>query len=64
MSPTSFTPGMSAVKFRQHKSTGPPAVPSPIVVTLYGLGWQATRSSMIMIARTSSGPASMPSRAS
>ena len=63
MSPTSLVPGAAAVKSPLRRSGVAAAAASATVVCLYGRGWQATNSKARMIERTSSKPASMPSRA-
>ena len=64
MSPTSLTPGASAVKSRATRSAVTAAASSGVVVARYGRGWQATSPCSRMIDRTTSTPASTPWRAS
>ena len=64
MSPTSLTPGASAVKSRRTRSGIVAASPARVVVGRHGRGWQGRRSSSRITARTSSGPAGTPCRAS
>ena len=64
MSPTIFCPGTWAEKSRLTRSGIGPACPCFVVHGRHGRGWQATRPSSRISLRTSSGPATVPCRAS